>query len=434
MRRIVVICLLIGIAVCLSGAESDYTELIVTVKDNSSINLVADVTHAVIAKKVQNAPVYLLRTGRQNDSRRLLAEVRQIPGVQTAEENLPIVLAGTDAAAPSYANLAHALADLLDGNARVRFYGVEVLKAYAEQPALSVIRATAVRGISTGVGTRVAYIDTGVDPNHPALQPWLEPGVDVIRGNSASEIDGLDHAMSDLLDHAMSDLLDKRFFFVLHSSETDGSFPPAFGHGTMVAGLIHAVAPEARIFPIKAFDPYGRTSVFAIVDGVYHAIDADADVLNMSFSTDIDSPAFHRALDSAKASGMALTAAVGNEGTDADLFPAAYSAVYGVAATDANDKVADFSNYGAAVKVSAPGVLVISTAPAGRYAIASGTSFSAPIVGGAIALVSSTRARGLTDQALIATTADSIDALNPGFERKLGMGRINLQQALRPGR
>ena len=433
MRRVVLICLLIGIAVCLSIAESDYTELIVIVRDSASINKAAASTRSVIADKVPNTPVYLLRSRGPYDVRQMLDEVRQIPGVESAEENRHVALTAADAAAPNYANLAHALADLLDGNTQVPFYGVNVLKAYAEQPALDVIRATVVRHISTGAGTRVAYIDTGVDPYHPALQPWLEPGVDLLRQNSASELDGLDHAMSDLLDHAMSDLLDQRFFFTLHSSEGGSSFPPAFGHGTMVAGLIHAVAPEARIFPIKAFDPYGQTSVFAIVKGVYSAIDAGADVLNMSFSTDIDSPAFHKALDSAKASGMALTAAVGNEGTDADLYPAAYSPVYGVAATDAGDKVAEFSNYGSAVKISAPGVLVISTAPGGRYAIASGTSFSAPIVAGGIAVVSSTRGRGLNDQALIAAYADSIDALNPGLERKLGMGRINLLQALRSG-
>jgi thermitase len=131
---------------------------------------------------------------------------------------------------------------------------------------------------------------------------------------------------------------------------------------------------------------------------------------------------------------MGLTAAVGNEGTDANLYPAAYSPVYGVAATDADDKVAGFSNYGSAVKVSAPGVLVISTAPGGRYAIASGTSFSAPIVAGGIAVISSIRGRGLSDQSLIAASADSIDVLNAGLERKLGMGRINLLQALRAGK
>src|SRR5262245_58150763 len=162
MRRIIVVCLLIAIAVCLS-AETDYTEYIVSVRDNRSAREAADAAKGVITKKAQNAPVYLLRTDRQNDPRKTLAEIRQIPGVESAEENLPITLASANVAAPGYARLAHALADLLDGNTRVNFYGVDVLKAYAEQPALSVIRATAVRGISTGAGTRVAYIDTGVD-------------------------------------------------------------------------------------------------------------------------------------------------------------------------------------------------------------------------------------------------------------------------------
>jgi subtilisin family serine protease len=431
MRQITLVLLLIGIAVCLSVAESDYTELIVTLKDNYSIKTVTDATQGVVVKKAPNAPVYLLRTSRQNDPDKTLADLRTNPAVDAAEENRRIALGATDSSSPRYADLAHALADLLDGNARVTFYGVSVLKAYAEQPALDLIRATDVRGISTGAGSRIAYIDTGVDPYHPALQPWLEPGVDLINENSTSEMDGLDHAMSDLLDHAMSDLLDQRFFFLLHSSAGDPSLPPAFGHGTIVAGLIHAVAPEATIFPIKAFDAYGTTTLFAIVEGVYCAMDAHADVLNMSFSTNIDSPAFKRALDSAKASGMELTAAVGNQGSEGtDLYPAAYNSVHGVAATDADDKIAEFSNYGKTVTVSAPGVLVISTAPGGRYAIASGTSFSAPLVAGGSALLSSL-GRGLSDQALIATTADPIDAVNPGFERKLGKGRINLARALR---
>ena len=119
MRRVLLICLLIGIAVCLSIAESDYTELIVIVRDNSSINKVAAATRSVIADKVPNAPVYLLRSNAENDVQKMLDEVRQIPGVESAEENRSIALTAADAAAPNYANLAHALADLLDGNTQV---------------------------------------------------------------------------------------------------------------------------------------------------------------------------------------------------------------------------------------------------------------------------------------------------------------------------
>src|SRR5262245_54008397 len=113
MRRVVLICLLIGIAVCLSIAESDDTELIVIVKDNPSIGKAAAATRSVVVDKVPNSSVYLLRARGQNDVRQMLDEVRQIPGVQSAEENRRIVLTAADAAAPNYANLAHALADLL---------------------------------------------------------------------------------------------------------------------------------------------------------------------------------------------------------------------------------------------------------------------------------------------------------------------------------
>jgi len=152
----------------------------------------------------------------------------------------------------------------------------------------------------------------------------------------------------------------------------------------------------------------------------------------MSFSTTMNSNTLQRSLDKAQAAGIALVAAVGNDGQDVrDRYPAAYATVLGVAATDLDDRLTSFSNYGRNVSVTAPGAFVVSTAPGGKYAIAWGTSFSAPIVAGGIAILSSEPNRGQANGSLIVTTADSIDAMNPGLETKLGKGRINLRQAFR---
>jgi subtilisin family serine protease len=331
---------------------------------------------------------------------------------------------------------------MLDGQTTTSFNGSTVLKAYANQPAMQLIGVDSVRGLSTGAGTRIGYIDTGVDPDHPALRPWLEPGVDLVFNRSTSEFDGLSQDMMSMLDQDMMSMLDKRFMFLLDQtaastlagSSESSNFPSAFGHGTMVAGLIHVVAPDARIVPIKAFDANGYTTVFTLIEAVYRAIDLDIDALNLSFSTTEDSQLLRQAIDAAHSHGIAIVASAGNDARDGnDIYPASYGVVYGVAATDLNDRLASFSNYGTAVAITAPGAFVISTVPGGRYAAAWGTSFSAPIVTGAIALRASWRGHANSDGPLVINSADPIDAMNPGFEKKLGKGRVNVRQALSVG-
>ncbi|MBI4473253.1 MAG: S8 family serine peptidase, partial [Acidobacteria bacterium] len=220
--------------------------------------------------------------------------------------------------------------------------------------------------------------------------------------------------------------------FSMLGSNQNAVFPPFFGHGTLVAGLIHVVAPGARIAPIKAFDAYGKTTMFTVIEGVYAAIEMSADVLNMSFSTTEESETFETAINAARAAGIAIVASAGNDARDAQgLYPAGFNGVYGVAATDWNDRRAAFSNYGRDVSVAAPGVFVISTVPGNRYGAAWGTSFSAPLVSGATSLLMSGGAQAQSSISLVVNTADSIDNLNPGFERKLGRGRINVNRALR---
>jgi subtilisin family serine protease len=413
-------------------------EYIVELQAGQSIDEVNAQHRTITTRRMENSRLYLVRN--DDGNAQTLNDLIKDPRVNDAEENRRFRLDFTDTALNVSPLLGQEMFALLDTVSLTNLNGVMVLSAYANQPAATRVGLDQVRSISSGVAARVAYIDTGIDPYHPALMPWIDGGVDVLEGRSVSEFEGLSQEMFALLDQEMFALLDHRFFFLLNNSlasildSTSGSFsfPPAFGHGTLVAGMIHLAAPEARIVPIKAFDGYGYTNVFALIDGIDEAIQRGVDVLNLSFTTTEDSKALRRAIVRAVSSGIVVVSAAGNGGRgDRDIYPAAYPGVIGVAATEIDDRLAAFSNYGQSVAISAPGAFVISTAPGGRYAAAWGTSFSAPIVSGTVSLLSSINGRGHGDGKIVVNTADSIDSLNPGYEKKLGKGRLNAVQALR---
>ncbi len=410
--------------------QSGVSDFIVEMKNGEDVSALAT-EGATRLRSVPHSSVYLVRVN-SADPERVLNKIRGHSAVAAAETNVAVTMTTPPPTGNFEGDVNHAMADLLEGDGSVNFFGSNVLKLYAKQPALEITKASQVWNISTGLGTRIAYIDTGVDPDHEALKPWLDPGFDLIQNRTSAEIDGLDHAMADLLEKRFCFLLDRNVDLLLNQQPQTAS---AFGHGTMVAGLLHAIAPQATLIPIKAFTPDGNTTMFAIVDGIYRVVEAGADVLNMSFSTGTDSQALHKAINTAHSTGMTLVASVGNESTNVTArYPAAYQGVYGIAATDLNDKLAFFSNYGKEVSLAAPGSPVVSTAPGNRYALAWGTSFSSPIVAGAFALVSSMRGHGQADANALLNSADSIDDNNPDFRKMLGNGRINLARAFAKNR
>jgi subtilisin family serine protease len=428
--RALCISAIIGLLLTASWAQNNAPDLIVRLKHSKDISRIHKEYGTRTVRNVRGTPIYLIGSD-DKESARLIQDLKNERLVEMVERNSGIRL---QSATPGPI-LGQSMDMLLDGSDLTTFYGTYVLKAYATQPALNVVQASVAHGVSTGAGAAVAYIDTGVDVEHPALRPWLEEGVDLVNHTSVSEMDGLSQSMDLLLDQSMDLLLDKRFMFLLDQNMDslldDGAprFPSALGHGTLVAGLIHVIAPEARLVPIKAFDAYGYTDLFTVVQGVYEAIELDVDVLNMSFSTFDHSDVFKSAVSEARSRGIAVVASVGNDGLDLQkVYPASFPGVHGVAATDFSDRLAAFSNYGSAVAIAAPGTGVVSTVPGGRYAAAWGTSFSAPIVSGAMALSASLRARGQSDSALVINSADSIDELNPGLQ--LGRGRVNALKAL----
>src|SRR5258708_2280169 len=173
----------------------------------------------------------------------------------------------------------------------------------------------------------------------------------------------------------------------------DGSPYVAFGHGTMTSGLVHLVAPKAKILPLKAFSSNGTGSLSNIVAALYYAVQNKANVVNMSFDLSYPSPALSQAISYANKAGLVLVAAAGNEDTSARVYPASVSgSVVGIASTTNWDSRSSFSNYGTAdVWIAGPGENVISTYPGGTYGSGSGTSFSAPLVAGTVALMLSAK-------------------------------------------
>lgn len=321
-------------------------------------------------------------------------------------------------------------------NAPVNYYGTIVTHGYAAQPATQIIRLTdAQNGFDISGTGIVAVIDTGVDVNHPVLFPVLLPGYDFTRNQPGAsewldvpqlqetESNGSGSAQPVFVQQSSAAILDQSSAAILDGG---GSSTSDFGHGTMTTGLVHLVAPKAKILPLKAFSANGTGYISNIVAALYYAVQHNANVVNMSFDVSTPSPALSSAISYANQAGVILVAAAGNANTSAPVYPAALnSSVMGIASTTDYDTRSSFSNYGNTdVWIAAPGEYVISTYPGGTYAAASGTSFSSPLVAGSADLLLS--ARPSLSQSNAASAFSHAIRLTPD----LNHGRLDVYQAV----
>ncbi|HWC97582.1 MAG TPA: S8 family serine peptidase [Candidatus Sulfopaludibacter sp.] len=318
---------------------------------------------------------------------------------------------------------------------------------YFLQPAAATIGLDAAHAIATGAGT-VAFLDTGVDFNNTILFWNLVPGTDLISpgGGIGQDISTLDQSTTSILDsdamielsQSTTSILDysggstgagQSTTSILDQSTTsildDGSpLSNAYGHGTMVAGVIHMVAPTAMLMPVKVFGNDGTANLSTLLEGFYWAMNHGARVINMSFSMAANSPEFQRALQTASSMGIISVASVGNDGQQSVVYPAAYSNVIGVASTDNAGVRSSFSNYGSVVSLAAPGEEILTTFPGNRFAAGWGTSFSAPMVSGAAALLVQ-----INGQLNLQTAANALLQADP-LGQGLGAGELDLVKAL----
>lgn len=277
--------------------------------------------------------------------------------------------------------------------APVNYYGNTVTHGYVNQPASQIIRlAQAHSTFNVSGGGIVADIDTGVDPNHPAFQGLLLPGYDFTRNQpGGSEMNDISMSAPPPCETCAAAYVNQHTAAMLDqhtAAMLDGSQYAAFGHGTMVMGVIHLVAPTAKLLPVKAFSANGSGSLSNILAGIYYAVQNNANVINMSFDMTASSTELKDAINYANAHNVICVASAGNDGENEMVYPAGIQNVMGVASTNNQDQRSTFSNYGdQIVWVAAPGEGVITTYPFSTYAAGWGTSFSSPMIAGTSSLV-----------------------------------------------
>jgi len=379
-----------------------------------------------------------------------LSGIYSDPSVLNVETDVPVALpevakSSQLTGAPNLNAIGSWISPYLGKTQINRFTGAPEWSAYQNQPAAGIVRVAAAQQFASGAGT-VAILDTGADFTHPVLASSLVLGWDFVNnlpGGYAVPLDlvsatgsVLDQSTTSILDQSTTSILDQSTTSILDQSTTsildqsttsilDTSKPlNEYGHGTMTAGVIHLVAPTARLLPVKVFDANGGSCLSLILEGIYYAVDQGAKVIGMSFSMRQGSAELQRAIAYANSMGVILVASAGNEGQPIVVYPAGYKQVLGIGSTNNQDGRSTFSNYGSVVSLAAPGEAIVTTYPQNRYAAGWGTSFSAPFVAGGAALLVQLNGQ-ITPSAAKQALSQAV-AVGQG----LGAGRLDLVRAV----
>ncbi len=309
----------------------------------------------------------------------------------------------------------------------------------------------------------IAVLDTGILLNHWDLagQLWINPGESGVDPNTGLRTCASERA-TNLEDDDGNGYVDDcwGYDFVM-----DDNYPAdEHGHGTFVAGIAGAatnnwdpslsryegvagMGRQAVLMALRVLDANGRGSAFNIAQAIDYAAANGARIINLSLTfppttppTSPDVEMLRLAVEAAQAADVLVVAASGNDNYNGVSFPAAFPGVLAVGASRRDDTRAGFSNYGPRLDLVAPGVEVFSTLwrpgthsygyYGGSQSSSQGTSFAAPHVAGAAALVRALRpdlSQAVVYE-LIRRTAD--DVAEPGFDVFTGWGRLNARRAV----
>ncbi|MGE5429534.1 MAG: S8 family serine peptidase [Syntrophomonadaceae bacterium] len=275
----------------------------------------------------------------------------------------------------------------------------------------------------------VGILDTGIDYLHEDLRANIWTNKNEIPGN------GIDDDNNGYIDDIHGwDFVNK------DNDPMDDNH-----HGTHVAGILGAignnnvgvagVAWDVKLAALKFIKSNGEGTTSAAVEAVEYCIANGIKITNNSWGGPAYSMALYDAIAKANTAGMIFVAAAGNDGTDNDVipqYPASFDLpnIISVAATDMNDNLAAFSNYGkTSVDLAAPGVNIFSCTPNGNYQTLSGTSMATPFVTGAVVLIKSVFPEK-NNLEIISKLLSSVDAKVSLSGKTVTGGRLNLFKPL----
>ncbi len=274
----------------------------------------------------------------------------------------------------------------------------------------------------------IAVLDTGVDTTHADLRENLHK-------NENDPIDGVDNDEDGYVDN---------YWGWDFANNDNNPTADKNGHGTQVAGTCSATTNNAlgiagtgynsRYMPIKVFSSISGNFVNGY-EAIVYAADMGCQVINLSWGApSAPSKYVQDIIDYVVLEkDVVVVASAGNDAKELDFYPASYENVLSVTATDNTDQKAAWCTWSRFVDIVAPGV-VYTTRNGNQYTSTTGTSYSAPMVSGAAALVRAQfpELNAAQVMELLRQSADDISQVgnNANFQYRIGHGRLNMEAAL----
>jgi len=269
------------------------------------------------------------------------------------------------------------------------------------QYASKILQMPAVHAISKGDGITISILDSGVFTNHPAIKGVIADKFDAV-GKSG----------------------------IRNTNHGTGIASIIVAHGKMTG-----IAPKSRVLSARVFASDRRrgplvAETYNLMRGIDWAATQRSAVINMSFAGPKDN-LFQKAIIAASNKGIALVAAVGNQGSRKPVaFPAAYEQVFAVTATGIKNRLYKFANRGAQVSLAAPGVNILVARRTRSYGLMTGTSVAAAYVSASIALILQQKPDLKAKQAANFLISAATDLGPKGHDKNFGHGLLNIYDAI----